>query len=480
MRKTRKALVTLGLAAMMLVSTITTAFAYEHTVITEKESVMTIGGQKPTLTSGYTDDLVTKMEVYQYNVYLMGRDTLTASDIQIEGDWNIEVWDYSTDYDGVCYAWPGQSFKVPEFNGYDREISFELSKKVDDTLIRITYNFMSNPSGGEIESYGLQNLIDLDAHTMTGATVETYLPVLGTNYYVKDGDTTGTLLTYNWDTGVFTAVGKNLDMSKVKINKDYDGKNSSIIKVDGNTFTENDEAFTTTTSNTVTDKGAGFWASNDKGWWIQYNDGSYLTNAWYQSPASGLWYYMGADGYMLTDTTTPDGYYVNADGVWVEKRTAEADKVSDIQQTEETARTEADIEKEVTEHKYTWNFTDSYSGENIQIGFDSEVPMEGHRRVGIMISAWIVNDLYGEDFWDVELKAGRTGDVYPAFGAYVYPDDFYHAVKDYMMTNYPHDSSKTKPYDGLYGTEPIEYYRSYGNIPFKYVYSGLYNKEYKE
>ena len=34
--------------------------------------------------------------------------------------------------------------------------------------------------------------------------------------------------------------------------------------------------------------------------------------------ASSLWYYMGADGYMLTDTTTPDGYYVNADGVWVQ------------------------------------------------------------------------------------------------------------------------------------------------------------------
>ncbi len=25
---------------------------------------------------------------------------------------------------------------------------------------------------------------------------------------------------------------------------------------------------------------------------------------------------MGADGYMLTNTTTPDGYPVNADGVW--------------------------------------------------------------------------------------------------------------------------------------------------------------------
>ncbi len=62
----------------------------------------------------------------------------------------------------------------------------------------------------------------------------------------------------------------------------------------------------------------GTWASNDKGWWIEYPDGSYLTNDWYQSPASGLWYYMGADGYMLTNTMTPDGYWVNADGVYVE------------------------------------------------------------------------------------------------------------------------------------------------------------------
>ena len=66
------------------------------------------------------------------------------------------------------------------------------------------------------------------------------------------------------------------------------------------------------------DKGPGFWASNDKGWWIQYNDGSWLANGWYQSPASGLWYYMGADGYMVTNTTTPDGYKVDANGVWVQ------------------------------------------------------------------------------------------------------------------------------------------------------------------
>jgi len=59
------------------------------------------------------------------------------------------------------------------------------------------------------------------------------------------------------------------------------------------------------------------WIQDEQGWRILNTDGTYLINVWYQSPASGLWYYMGADGYMLTNTTTPDGYKVNADGVWV-------------------------------------------------------------------------------------------------------------------------------------------------------------------
>lgn len=60
-----------------------------------------------------------------------------------------------------------------------------------------------------------------------------------------------------------------------------------------------------------------YWAQNDVGWWVQSTDGTYLINQWYRSPASGLWYYMGADGYMLTNTVTPDGYTFNAEGVWV-------------------------------------------------------------------------------------------------------------------------------------------------------------------
>ncbi|HFL3190044.1 TPA: hypothetical protein ACG3IT_003837, partial [Clostridioides difficile] len=32
----------------------------------------------------------------------------------------------------------------------------------------------------------------------------------------------------------------------------------------------------------------------------------------------GKWYYFGGDSLMVTSQTTPDGYHVDKDGVWVE------------------------------------------------------------------------------------------------------------------------------------------------------------------
>lgn len=57
------------------------------------------------------------------------------------------------------------------------------------------------------------------------------------------------------------------------------------------------------------------WKRNEQGWWVENPDGSYYTNIWY--PSNGLWYYLGADGYMLTNTITPDGYPVGEDGAWI-------------------------------------------------------------------------------------------------------------------------------------------------------------------
>ena len=62
------------------------------------------------------------------------------------------------------------------------------------------------------------------------------------------------------------------------------------------------------------------WQSDANGWWWQNEDGSYPSNTWQWIDGNGDGisesYYFGPDGYMLSNTTTPDGYTVNADGAW--------------------------------------------------------------------------------------------------------------------------------------------------------------------
>ena len=79
------------------------------------------------------------------------------------------------------------------------------------------------------------------------------------------------------------------------------------------------------------------WKRNDKGWWYEEANGSYPTatwkfinNKWYYFDgtgymAEGRWignYYVGADGAMLVSTVTPDGYYVDETGKWMEGKRA--------------------------------------------------------------------------------------------------------------------------------------------------------------
>lgn len=67
---------------------------------------------------------------------------------------------------------------------------------------------------------------------------------------------------------------------------------------------------------------AGEWQRNSAGWWWQEEDGTYPVSCWQwldgnQDGVSEC-YYFDAEGYLLTDTVTPDHYTVNADGAWTE------------------------------------------------------------------------------------------------------------------------------------------------------------------
>lgn len=58
------------------------------------------------------------------------------------------------------------------------------------------------------------------------------------------------------------------------------------------------------------------WESVGTDWKFKQEDGTYVTNAWKQ--VDGKWYYFNESSLMVTDQATPDGYYVNADGVWIQ------------------------------------------------------------------------------------------------------------------------------------------------------------------
>lgn len=67
---------------------------------------------------------------------------------------------------------------------------------------------------------------------------------------------------------------------------------------------------------------AGTWQKDEKGWRFQQDDGSYVQDVWkwIDGNQDGVseYYRFGTDSYLYTDTKTPDGCMVNADGAWME------------------------------------------------------------------------------------------------------------------------------------------------------------------
>ncbi|WP_349947302.1 DUF5067 domain-containing protein [Lacrimispora sp. BS-2] len=61
---------------------------------------------------------------------------------------------------------------------------------------------------------------------------------------------------------------------------------------------------------------AGEWKQDTNGWWYQNDNGGYPVNCW--QDINGKQYYFNESGYILTNTTTPDGKQVGADGAMMQ------------------------------------------------------------------------------------------------------------------------------------------------------------------
>ena len=53
------------------------------------------------------------------------------------------------------------------------------------------------------------------------------------------------------------------------------------------------------------------------GYWYHFGKNGAADKGWYHDKDDSMWYYFDANGHMLHDTTTPDGYQVNSSGQWV-------------------------------------------------------------------------------------------------------------------------------------------------------------------
>lgn len=108
------------------------------------------------------------------------------------------------------------------------------------------------------------------------------------------------------------------------------------IRENGGSSVSNSSSSSSSSSGGPSGTAKGAWLKDDIGWWYCNADRSYpiscwqyIDNYWYYFDGSGymvtgwvywnnVWYYCGSSGAMLTNTWTPDGYYVGSDGAWIQ------------------------------------------------------------------------------------------------------------------------------------------------------------------
>lgn len=115
-------------------------------------------------------------------------------------------------------------------------------------------------------------------------------------------------LWYHFDMGAYLETDTvTTDGYYVDANGVWDGQPSSTAA----------EALEKLGPGAVQNASQGQWEAAGDSWRYRRADGSYITSEWFQD-IDGRWYYFDESSFMAVNQTTPDGYYVGADGVWVE------------------------------------------------------------------------------------------------------------------------------------------------------------------
>lgn len=78
------------------------------------------------------------------------------------------------------------------------------------------------------------------------------------------------------------------------------------------------------------------WHQDEQGHWMYMQEnGAYIGYGWKE--LDGKQYYFNTDGFMLSDTITPDGYYVGADGAWIPEDKSSSQQAQSVEKNTMTA-----------------------------------------------------------------------------------------------------------------------------------------------
>lgn len=185
---------------------------------------------------------------------------------------------------------------------------------------------------------------------------------------------------------------------------------------------------------------AGQWRQSEVnwGWWYQNDDGTYPVNQWVwidgNNDGIAESYYFDSNGYCLQDTTTPDGYTVNASGAWTVngaiQTQAVAAQTTEIQGTATDTQMEhvqAIMPKAVDAGGYM-----NYSPEGLNLDESQSVTYDN------CVSYWVENPRMSEDY----VKEMLNENHFPSLTE----EQRLGMIKG-VLTKYPHNPAETIPYE---------------------------------
>ena len=111
----------------------------------------------------------------------------------------------------------------------------------------------------------------------------------------------------------------------------------------------------------------GSWEQQGSVWKFLSINGTYISNSWLESLSEmGAFYYVDSDGVMLTNSKTPDGYWVDGNGVWRDGLTSNVPRIPESsipESNKSTASNDDEISQDAIDK--IKHMADNYSSSNL-------------------------------------------------------------------------------------------------------------------